>query len=247
MVEKSIPALVAVCDDEKEQLEELQQLLEEFGRREHFMVEAYISAEQLLEDINQKKNQNLPIPELIFLDIVMDEKDGIQLGKELRTLAPDSYLIFITAHPEYAIKGYEARAFRYILKPLTSEKVQEVLAAVREDKGRKIRKKILVKSLDREYVVDINDIYYLCSEDKYTLIHTADGYYMDSTSLTEYEKQLSQYGFYRIHRKYLVNASHHKKMDKKTVVLDNDVELPLSRRREKEYREILLYGYKGEK
>lgn len=246
-MENGVLALVAVCDDEKEQLAKFQQLLEELGKKEQFEVAAYISANMLLEDIRHRKEQNRLIPEIIFLDIVMDEKDGIQLGKEIRVLAPDSYLIFTTAHLEYAIKGYEVRAFRYVLKPVTSEKVQEVLEAVREDKGRKIKKKIPVKSLDREYIVDINDIYYLCSEDKYTLIYTADGYYMDSTSLTEYEKQLGQYGFYRIHRKYLVNALHHKKMDKKTVVLDNDVELPLSRRREKEYREILLYGHKGEK
>lgn len=106
--EKStFPTLVAVCDDE---------------------------AEQLLDAISQRRAYNQPMPELIFLDVVMDEKDGIELGKELRKLAPDSYLIFITAHPEYAIKGYEARAFRYILKPLTSEKVQEVLAEVRKEK-----------------------------------------------------------------------------------------------------------------
>lgn len=244
--EKStIPTLVAVCDDEAEQLEELQQVLETCGKREQFAVEAYISAQQLLDAISQKKAQNQPIPEIIFLDIVMDEKDGIELGKELRKLDPDSYLIFITAHPEYAIKGYEARAFRYVLKPLTSKKVQEVLAEVRKESNQK--QKLLVKSVDNEYIVDLGDIYYLSAEDKYILIHTADGYYMDSTSLAEYEEILSAHGFYRIHRKYLVNTAHHKKINKKMVVLDNGVELPLSRRREKEYREILLYGYKGEK
>lgn len=244
--EKStIPALVAVCDDEAEQLEELQQVLETCGKREQFAVEAYISAEQLLESIRQKTAQDQLLPDIIFLDIVMDEKDGIVLGKELRKLAPDSYLIFITAHPEYAIKGYEAQAFRYILKPLTGEKVQEVLAEVRKDCNQK--QKFLVKSMDNEYIVDLRDIYYLNAEDKYTLIHTADGYYMDSTSLAEYEEILSAHGFYRIHRKYLVNTAHHKKINKKMVVLDNSVELPLSRRREKEYRETLLYGYKGEK
>lgn len=243
--QSTIPALVAVCDDEAEQLEELAQVLETCAKSEQFAVESYISAEQLLESIRQRAAQNLPVPEIIFLDIVMGEKDGIRLGKELRKLAPDSYLIFITAHLEYAIKGYEAQAFRYILKPLTSEKVQEVLAEVRKDCNQK--QKLLVKSIDNEYVVDLGDIYYLSAEDKYILIHTADGYYMDSTSLAEYEEILSAHGFYRIHRKYLINTAHHKKINKKMVVLDNGVELPLSRRREKEYRETLLYGYKGEK
>jgi len=241
----TIPALVAVCDDETEQLEELQQVLETCGKREQFAVEAYISSEQLLDSIRQKTTQDQLLPDIIFLDIVMNEKDGIRLGKELRKLAPDSYLIFITAHPEYAIKGYEAQAFRYILKPLTSEKVQEVLVEVRKDCNQK--QKLLVKSIDSEYVVNLGDIYYLSAEDKYTLIHTVDGYYMDSTSLAEYEAVLGIHGFFRIHRKYLVNTTHHKKISKKMVVLDDGVELPLSRRREKEYREILLYGYKGEK
>ena len=117
-----------------------------------------------------------------------------------------------------------------------------MLAEVRADQNRNRSKKLMVKSTEEAYIIDLKDIYYLSSEDKYTFIYTADKHFMDSNSLNEYEELLNDYGFCRIHRKYMVNMVHHKSIGKKTVILDDGTELLLSRRREKEYREKLFYG-----
>lgn len=238
--------LVAVCDDEKEQLKEHKKILTAVGETSGLSIEYYHSPEDILDTIKRKKYEKQPLPEVVFCDIVMPQMNGIQLGKELRELLPDCYFIFITTHPEYAIQGYETRAFRYILKPLTMESVQNVIAEVRADQNKNRSRKLVVKFAEDEYMIDLKDIYYLSSEDKYTFIYTADKHFMDSGSLNEYEELLNQYGFCRIHRKYMVNMIHHKSIGKKTVTLDNDMELPFSRRREKEYREMLFHGLDGE-
>ncbi|MBQ4537184.1 MAG: response regulator transcription factor [Lachnospiraceae bacterium] len=233
---------VTVCDDETEHLEELRKVFEAVQRMENIQVEYFHSAEEMLEQFKIRKSDKQPGTEVAFCDIVMPEMDGLELGKKFHEILPQVYLIFITAHPEYAIAGYETRAFRYLLKPLTEAAVLKVLKQVREDLEKRVLYRLVVKAPDSEYVVDLKNIRYLSSEDKYTFIHGQEQCFMDSSSLNEYEEELEEYGFCRIHRKYIVNMMHHKSMGKKTIILDDGTELPLSRRREKEYREKLFYG-----
>ena len=65
--------------------------------------------------------------------------------------------------------------------------------------------------------------------------------YFDNKSLQYYEERLQEYGFCRAHRKYLVNMHHHKAIKKGAVILSNDIEIPLSRRKESLYRDELLH------
>ena len=68
----------------------------------------------------------------IFLDIEMPEMDGITVAKNLRKLHSDVPIIFLTSHIEYALEGYEVNALRYLTKPISPEKLKEVLSCVME-------------------------------------------------------------------------------------------------------------------
>lgn len=62
--------------------------------------------------------------------------DGISLGKEIRKLSPDIYLILLTAYAEYAIQGYGTGAFRYLLKPVSSGDIMQILRTIIRERGR---------------------------------------------------------------------------------------------------------------
>ena len=99
---------------------------------------------------------------------------------------------------------------------------------------------LLLQVSDTKQLIGLKEILYISSEDKYTIIYTDRDAIMDRTSLQEFEDALKEYGFCRIHRKYIVNVYHHRKMMKGMLELSNGKQLPVSRRREAEYRELLM-------
>ncbi len=232
------PLTIFICEDEKDQLNELVNTVKSLNVKENLITEAFLSANELLKVLETQK------PDIILVDIVMPEMDGITLAKKIREIAPDCYLIFTTAYEEYAIKGYEARAFRYLLKPITSKVLENLLAEVKREitKGQKL----FIKTVDGEHIVNLDDIIYISAEDKYSILYTADRHFVDRTSLNEYENLLEPYGFSRVHRKFIVNRIYHKSMGRGIITLSNGVEIAISRRKEKEYRDILFKNMAGE-
>lgn len=238
------PLTVMICDDEKAHILHLQQLLEQLQEEISLRITTDSSPERLLQQLRERVECRKALPDIIFLDIRMPQVDGIAFGKALHNIAPDIYVVFTTAYQEYAIEGYEAQAFRYLLKPLTKEMIRKVLKDAQNDMSRK--KKLLLKLAKGERMFSLQDILYLSAEDKYTVLYTADGYYVDRTSLADYETLLCPYGFYRIHRKYIVNLYHHKGLEKGFVLLSEGTRLPISRRRADAYYAELFQSMEKE-
>ena len=229
---------IAVCDDEREQLQMLRKTFENVKVSVTLQLEYFASPQELLHKLHVRMEDGRALPDVIFCDIRMPEMDGISFGRRVHELSPDSYLILFTAYPEYAVQGYESRAFRFLLKPVAASDIERVLGSVLIEKGRS--KKLLIQAAEESYLLALSDIIYLASEDKYTVLYTGNGYYVDRTSLKDYETMLDKYGFCRIHRKYLVNLSKHKGTGRGKVLLHGGAELPISRRREAAYHEKIL-------
>lgn len=234
---------IAVCDDEASQLRKLMCLFDALEVNVSLRLEYFSSAQVLLKELEEKKEKGENTPEVIFCDISMPGMDGIAFGKEIRRVCPDIYFVLCTAYSEYAIQGYETRAFRYLLKPVEASEVERVLLAVLQEKGRD--RKLLIRTSDGENVIALSEIVYFGAEDKYTIIYTKKEHCIDRTSLNEFERLLEPYGFCRIHRKYIVNLAQHKNMGRGKVTLLDGTALPISRRRESAYRSKLV-GLLGE-
>lgn len=234
-----VPVLkIAICDDEKSTIDSLENLLFHIKGDRNIQVETFLSSPEFFYALEERDEEELP--DIVFLDIAMPEMDGIVVGKKIHSISGEIYTVFITAHPEYAVSGYEARAFRYILKPFSEKAISKVLIEITKELSK--RKKLMIQGDGKEYMINLRDIIYICAEDKYTIIYTKKQHYIDRMSLNDYEKLLLPYGFYRIHRKYIVNFLHHKGMEKSKVCLTNDISVPISRRREQAYRKELLYS-----
>lgn len=228
----------AICDDNKAHLADIKNTICKLSDRYQIQVSVYTSANELLNAIVEAKQNNMLLPEFVMLDIELPDINGIELGKQIKQIYPEVCLVLVTSYAEYAVQGYEAKADRYLLKPIVEEHIESLLTEYIRDQGK--LKKIIVKDKEQEHLIFIKDILYISAEDKYTILYTENNRYFDYKSLKEYEELLADYGFFRIHRKHIVNMYHHKTLKKGFVTLSNDTEIPVSRRREVSYREKLM-------
>lgn len=114
---------IAICDDEEILRRTLRQKIETHCKKAGIpcQISGFDSGEGLLA---------LPaesVPNVLFLDIQMPGKNGMQTAKELRSRNQDMILIFVTALSEYVYEAFDVNAFHYLVKPFDDEKLYEVL------------------------------------------------------------------------------------------------------------------------
>ncbi len=104
---------IAICDDEEYFRNREKKLIEQYmGKRKYdCLIDLYASGEKLLE----RTDTDMPY-DVIFLDISMEEMDGLQTAGRIRKLSENVYIVFVTAYITYALDGYKVGAVRYLLK-----------------------------------------------------------------------------------------------------------------------------------
>lgn len=236
---------VFICEDIPEHCHRLQMLIEKIGAEAQWSVEIHTfeSGEGLLSELYKRIERKEACPDVVFADIRLPGMDGIALGKRLKEAAPEVVLVLLTAYAEYAIRGYETGAYRYLLKPPTQEGVTNILSKIAEQKSEK--KTLVVQSGDRELLIPVRNIRYIGAEDKYVMLYTTEGDFLDRRSLQYFEDALEDMGFYRIHRKYMVNMRFHKALDEVYVFLTTGEKLPVSKRKIASYRRCFLKHLEG--
>ena len=99
---------------------------------------------------------------------------------------------------------------------------------------------LIFKDAENTHFVEISKVLYLEARNKLTFAYTQDAEYSGQISLTEYEKYLEDYGFFRIHRKYLVNSFYIKEMKSDSVTMDPDIVLPIARNQRKTVKQMFM-------
>ncbi|MBQ5767272.1 MAG: response regulator transcription factor [Clostridiales bacterium] len=225
---------IAVCDDEELFRIEFKSVLDKVLINAEYDIDTFSGGSSLYEVF--LKN---PF-DLVFLDIEMPGIDGITLAKRLRAVSENVQIVFLTSHIEYALEGYEVNALRYLVKPVDMNKLSEVLKYIQDKKNNS--RQIMIKQEGEDIVIDISDIIYMESMDKNVRIVTSKSEYITRYNISDYEEELKNSGFLRIHRGYLISLSKVKKIVKNDVVMDGDISLPVSRSNIKTLKDA-LYAY----
>jgi DNA-binding LytR/AlgR family response regulator len=196
-------------EDNIQSLKKLKSLLENFDHIE--VIGEARNGRTAIDVINTKK------PDLIFLDIQLPEIDGFEVLKGIRH---HPYVIFTTAHDQYAIKAFEANAVDYILKPIGKDRLKiavervvklnkrldssmmEVVEYIKRQKNRKIR--FSIKKDDCILIIPQDDVYYFKSEERYVFLCTYNRRYFYNSSIKELSESLDPDIFCRINRSYIV-------------------------------------------
>ena len=225
---------IAVCDDEELFRIEFKSVLDKVLINAEYDIDTFSGGSSLYEAF--LKN---PF-DLVFLDIEMPGIDGITLAKRLRAVSENVQIVFLTSHIEYALEGYEVNALRYLVKPVDMNKLSEVLKYIQDKKNNS--RQIMIKQEGEDIVIDISDIIYMESMDKNIRIVTSKSEYITRYNISDYEEELKNSSFLRIHRGYLISLSKVKKIVKNDVVMDGDISLPVSRSNIKTLKDA-LYAY----
>ncbi len=222
---------IAICDDVVEQTFLLQQYIREYCEENsvEYKLYVYTTGVQLLS-----KAERLDI---IFLDIEMPNLDGIETGREIRAKNNSCRIIMATVMIERMKEAFFIEAFRFIVKPFEKPEVYEAMDAC--------MKKVLGSGSislyynRNEYEVHQSEIQYVVTYDSYCEYKVKDKMLRSEASLRELEYQLDQRLFYRVHRKYIVNMAQVQSY-KDGVIHMRDVELPVSRRRKKDFEQAFM-------
>lgn len=225
---------IAICDDEEKYRITLKTILDKLLANIDYNIDTFDDGNNLYEAFSGTTY------DLVFLDIEMPAVDGITLAKKIRSRSENVFIVFLTSHIEYALEGYEVNALRYLTKPVDIEKLKEVIRYVQEKQGSS--RQIIIKEDGEEILIDINGVIYMESMNQNVRIVTAKGEHVIRYNIGDFEDQLKNDGFFRIHRGYLISLSKVKKFSKNDVIMEGDEALPVSRSNLKPLKEA-LYSY----
>lgn len=224
-----------IVDDEAPARSELRFLLEQTGK---------------IGSINEASSVRLAIEmlmenrvDVVFLDISMPGASGIQLAEALHKLKNPPAVVFVTAYSDHAVEAFDVDATDYLMKPVEEARldqaINKVLARVKptSDSSKSSIERIPVEKGGRKVLISVDQIRYIMAKDDYSCIFTEDDRYLSTTSLAQFESKLGDFGFFRVHRRYIVNLANVE--DVETVpsgaiqlgVSGVDDRIPVSRRR----------------
>ena len=159
---------IAICEDNREHTEILEEMINRWAKKEdkQVVIGCYRSAEQFLFCMKDE-----PHYDLAFLDIQMAKINGLQLAKMIREEDRLIFLVFTTALKNYAPKGYEVSAFRYLIKPLQEEEVFQTLTKTCRMMEERKRDAVIVTQGDESRRIFKDDIYYIEVDNHHIILH----------------------------------------------------------------------------
>ncbi len=198
-------------------------LINNMGLNESVDLKKYRSGEELIFAYESGARFSV-----ILLDMQMNELDGIQTANVIRQMDKDCLIIIVTSIIEYAVEGYSIDAYDFVLKPIDQEKFYRVLRKAIKEIQVRANKIYEIRTRDMTKMIRLAEITYFESNRKKVIVHTIDGHYENNESISTVEDKLTQDGFVRISRYYLINVNYIKEIDVKTLVLLSGEELKYS-------------------
>jgi DNA-binding LytR/AlgR family response regulator len=203
-------------------------------------------------------------PDVVLLDLQMPGFGGFEVIRRLPSGALP-FVVIVTAYDQHAVRAFEAGALDYLLKPVSQQRLEKAIERARALRGNKPRiaeslariseaaspgaakaRKVVGKSGDEYYLLDLDDVLAFQAEREIVWIFTGKQRYTATQPLRLIEERLRGTVFQRVHRNALVNVNHVRKMTPLTsqrwmLTLSNGQELIVSKRLAAEVRELLQW------
>jgi two-component system response regulator LytT len=216
---------IAICDDEPGQIEIVREYLVRvmFRMNMDMRVSTFTEGRKLVESVGVGEGY-----EIIFLDIRLRDMNGIDAAKLIREKDRNTLIVFVSGRTDYILKGYEARAFRFIVKPVSERVIADVMSKALQEMQLDGHGGLVFREKGEDVKVDLGDIVYFESQNHRINLVCSNATHIFYGRMRDIESRLSGKGFVRCQRGYLVNAIRIRRIRKTEVLLDNGRTLPMS-------------------
>lgn len=166
-------------------------------------------------------------PDIAFLDIKMPGQTGIEVAQGIET---ETRVVFVTAFDQYAVDAFESEALDYVLKPVADARLAQTVVRLRKALAESAPAPDIAQLLnllsrardgnagagnalrwiranrgDTTYQIAVDEVLFFQSDDKYTVVQTANGQHLITRPLSELTRALDPEHFWQIHRSTVVN------------------------------------------
>lgn len=231
---------IAICDDDRQDREKLQRLLKKYMQESdrECSLQIFKSGEAFLASGF--------IPDILFLDIIMEDKDGIAVGTELRRINTDVLIVYSTYVNGQMLEAFNSvHSFGYLIKPIAENELFFMMAdAIRcmdnrldTDENRGIVTFLSMGNMIiRLYAMDI---YYFEYKNRVVNIVTKDKSYACKEKIHDIAKKMEKFGFAMSHQSFVVNLYHIEKIIGSMIFMKNGAQVYLAQKRAASLRKQL--------
>ena len=206
---------IAVCDDDTNIHKRVYDLLLAYNRQhpqEQMYFNSFADGESLLACSE--------LIDLLFLDIELGEKSGVDVVPLMRQKHPDITIMFISSHTKYFIFSHRLNVFQFLTKPFDEQIFFEELDRFYERFYRS-RARYTITRKGEQICFPVSEIVYIESSLRYLKIyHCKNGIYEMVGQIGKEEQRLKAYGFLRCHHGYLVNARYIEMLKGQDIILN---------------------------
>ena len=222
---------ILICDDEQQYVDELKIHIENFmqSRVADFTIDT-ANNPQAVADSNE-------IYQLAFLDIQMNELNGISLAKNLKERNNKIVIFFVTSYNDYQDEAMDLRAFRFFEKPLNADRLYSGLEKAME-------------YIDESYVdfyvwtdnehkqILVDDVIYVERGNRQVTLVTTQGNFTTRETFDEWCAILQNSFFYRVHKSFIVNLHYVTGYKYSELFVQNNVRIPIASRRQTDFHKF---------
>ncbi len=225
---------IAIVDDDRLFADQLATMVVGLYARHEVAhtIHRYGSANDLLEALQTGCQYDI-----MFLDIVMGDLNGISLAEKIRAMGIQAIIVFVTSTKEYALEGYRVLALQYLLKPVQETELEALFeTAYALIKSRRSGGSLLIHTRQDYRRIPYDEIEYIEQVNRKAVVHTFTKTLGSDRTLRELHQTLPQNIFLRCHQGYVVNLQQVASLSASHLKLRNGTSLPVSRSHAKEMK-----------
>lgn len=229
---------IAIVDDDEMFRQKIETTIRENIQGKIFL-KTFSRPENMLEDEVTKFD-------IYILDIEMPSMNGVELSHRIRQRDKRGEIIFLTSYQKYAIQGYTARAYAYLMKEKMEEELMPVikkLESIIKERSQKIYVIETSSSLEKMF---FDEIIYIYKDTKNCIFVTENGKKIQRMSLENVYQTINSADFLYVDKGKIVNIHHVKKLVKDTLYMSNSDEIVISRSNIKKVKNTVKLYWSGQ-
>lgn len=228
---------IAVCDDEKKDRDNLEKLVKKYltGLPEKCYLLSFESGEQFLKSGF--------IPDILFLDIIMNKKDGIQVGAEIKRKSANIIIIYTTnLNEKMAVAFNQLHSFGYLVKPIVEKELFQMMsdALVQAEHNLRGNTVTFLSENNTSIRLQVMDIYYFEYCNRRVKIYTTEDTYICKEKINDIANRMEQYGFAMSHQSFVVNLYYVDRISAQMLIMKNGTKVYLAQKRASAFRKQLM-------